>query len=66
MNMQGHEIKVGDIVRHRHLMLGTNLSVLSVSADRLQVRYVNQGIFLTQDLFLHEVELFVIDDDEYL
>ena len=64
--MQEQEIKVGDIVRHRHLMMGTNLSVVTISEDKLLVRYANQGVFLTQDLFLHEVQLFLVDEDEFL
>lgn len=59
-------IKVGDKVRHRHLMLGTDLSVIAVGPETLTVRYVNDGLFLTQELFLHEVELAVLDEDEYL
>jgi hypothetical protein len=64
--MHVQEIKIGDIVRHRNIMQGTNLSVVSINDDKLLVRYVSDGIFQTQDLFLSEVELFVLDEDEYL
>jgi len=64
--MQEEKIKVGDVVRHRHLMQGTNLSVIKINEDSLMVRYANQGVFITQDLFLHEVEIFIVDEDEFL
>ena len=64
--MQLQEIKIGDIVRHRNIMQGTNLSVISISDDKLLVRYAHQGIFHSQELFLSEVEPFVLDKDEYL
>jgi hypothetical protein len=63
--MQVHEIKIGDVVRHRNIMQGTNLSVVSVKGDQLVVRYANHGLFHTQELFLNEVELFLEDEDEY-
>ncbi len=64
--MQQEKIKIGDVVRHRHLMQGTNLSVINISDDSLMVRYANQGVFITQDLYLHEVEVFIVDEDEFL
>jgi hypothetical protein len=63
--MVPQEIKVGDIVRHIHIMSGTNLSVIDVMGNKLMVRYANQGIFQTQDLFLNEVELLEVDEDEF-
>ena len=64
--MQEFGVKVGDKVRHRHLMLGTDLSVIAVGTDTLTVRYANNGVFLSQELFLHEVELVLVNEDEYL
>jgi hypothetical protein len=43
--MVPQEIKVGDIVRHIHIMSGTNLSVIDVMGNKLMVRYANQGNF---------------------
>ncbi len=60
------EIKIGDIVRHRHILQGTNLSVVMINADQIVVRYANNGIFLTQDLFIHEVEMLELEDGEFL
>ena len=64
--MEEFEVKIGDKVRHRHLMLGTDLSVIAVGEEMLTVRYVNNGVFLSQELFHHEVNLVVIDEEEYL
>ncbi|MDQ7948150.1 MAG: hypothetical protein REI78_06980 [Pedobacter sp.] len=63
--MQTQEIKIGDIVRHRNIMRGTDLSVVSIAGDQLTVRYAHNGQFHTQELTLSEVELFVQDGDEY-
>jgi hypothetical protein len=62
--MEVKEIKVGDVVRHRNIMQGTNLSVVSIEGDKLVVRYASQGLFQTQELLLNEVELFVEDERE--
>jgi hypothetical protein len=64
--MQQQEIKIGDIVRHRHILRATNLSVIKIEGDKLTVRYANNGVFLTQDFYMHEIELFVFDEDEFL
>ena len=64
--MQIPEIKVGDIVRHRNVMQGTDLSVVSINDNKVMVRYANQGVFQSQDLYLNEVELLVVDEDEFL
>lgn len=63
--MELREIKVGDVVRHRHIMKGTDLSVASIAGEKLVVRYAHNGLFHTQELFVDEVELFVEDEDEY-
>lgn len=64
--MQQQEIKIGDIVRHRHILQATNLSVVMINGDKITVRYANNGVFLTQDLFLNEVELLTLDEGEFL
>jgi hypothetical protein len=64
--MTQQEIKIGDLVRHRHLIQGTNLSVIAVNEENIVVRYANQGVFLTQELFLHEVEMLIIDEEELM
>jgi hypothetical protein len=63
--MRAQHIKTGDIVRHRNIMQGTNLSVVSINGDKLLVRYASNGVFYTQELYLEEVEIFVEDEDEY-
>lgn len=64
--MDKPEIKIGDIVRHRYILKGTDLSVVSLNGDKILVRYAGQGIFQSQELFLNEVELFEVDEDEFL
>lgn len=64
--MQTPEIKIGDLVRHKSILRGTDLYVIQVDGDKLIVRYANQGMFQTQELFLNEVEVVEIDEDEYL
>jgi hypothetical protein len=64
--MEAQQISIGDIVRHKHILQGTDLCVIEVKTEALQVRYAHQGMFQTQDLFLYEVELYVEDADEYL
>jgi hypothetical protein len=60
------EIKIGDVVRHRTILRGSDLAVVEIDGDKVVVRYANQGLFHTQELFLSEVELVEIDEDEYL
>ena len=64
--MEEFGVKIGDKVRHRHLLLGTDLSVIAVGDETLTVRYANNGVFLSQELFHHEIKLVVTDEDEYL
>lgn len=66
LTMDTPAIKIGDIVRHRHILKGTDLSVVSITDDKILVRYANQGVFHSQELFLNEVERFEVDDDELL
>lgn len=63
--MDKEQIKVGDIVRHRHIMKGTDLSVFAISGNMLSTRYASQGLFQTQGFFEHEVELHIEDKDEH-
>jgi hypothetical protein len=60
------EIKIGDVVRHKSIMRGSDLAVVQIDGDKLLIRYANLGTFQTQELFLNEVELVEIDEDEYL
>lgn len=62
--MEQH-IKIGDVVKHRKIMSGTDLYVIKLNREMITVRYTNQGLFRKQKLYLHEVELFVIDEDEF-
>lgn len=61
-----NEIKVGDLVRHRHILQGIDLSVLEIKNASVMVRYANNGVFLTQELFLHEIEVHHLDEREFL
>ncbi|MDQ7949502.1 MAG: hypothetical protein AAGB30_10715 [Pedobacter sp.] len=63
--METPKFKIGDVVRHKYIMTGINLSVFQVDGNKIQVRYAHQGVFQTQELFDYEVEGFMSDMDEY-
>lgn len=63
--MEAQLINIGDVVRHRHILQGTDLYVFAMQADILQVRYAHNGLFQTQELFVNEVSPLIIDADEY-
>ncbi len=63
--MELQQVKIGNVVRHRHILRGTDLFVFGIQGETVSVRYGIQGVFHTQELHLMEVESFAPDADEY-
>ena len=63
--MEDRQVSVGDTVRHRKIMSMTDLYVYQVKGDRAKVRYANDGVFLSQEFFVAELEIFEPDEDEF-